>query len=69
MPIFVNVTTVHFGIEMEACARSRPPEPQARKATFSDGFAVAQDGCRLSYNLTGNPEAEDKVLRAACAVI
>ena len=54
---------------MELCARSRPPEPQARKATFSDGFAVAQDGCRLSYNLTGNPEAEDKVLRAACAVI
>ena len=32
-----------------------------RKATFADGFAVASDGCRLSYHLSGNPEAEDKV--------
>ena len=51
---------------MASCEERRGArrDAQARKATFSDGFAVAQDGCRLSYNLTGNPEAEDKVWRA-----
>ena len=32
------------------------------KATFSDGFAVATDGCRLSYHLSGDPAATDKVV-------
>ena len=30
-------------------------------AVFSDGFAVATDGCRLSYHLSGQPAADDKV--------
>jgi len=32
-----------------------------RKATFSDGIALANDGCRLSYHLSGDPAAQDKV--------
>ena len=32
------------------------------KAAFSDGFAVATDGCRLSYHLSGDPAATDKVV-------
>ena len=34
------------------------------KATFSDGFAVAPDGCRLAYHLDGNAASPDKVRNA-----
>ena len=52
---------VAMATSKDCAGQSRGADAQPRKATFSDGFAVAQDGCRLSYHLSGNPEAEDKV--------
>ena len=48
-----------------ACLREVPHRVRGAADEAADagaGFAVAADGCRLYYNLSGSPDAEDKVL-------
>ena len=67
VPVPVRVRCVRGACLREVPHRVRGAADEAADA--GAGFAVAADGCRLYYNLSGSPDAEDKVCLRAAVII